>query len=338
MSSGMGRFIEHSKNSTVYLLALVLIVSSAFEIYAVYIADYHDEWGFIDEIYSAVIKILMAEFILFDPKKNVMRAMGFYAMSIGLSRIIASLSILIQPSAFSLATGIITLALGANILISSYNYLNDTTRGRLGILVGTGLLALLQTVMLMLSYQAYRATGIVNTDELISSVVLLVQYIVLLLIMDTSEIRYGTLMEKTNTRIESLRVTDMIEGHFKLERDDASVLRHMFEDRSSWAPVNDNGPAECERSITLIDGRIQSCMLLQKWNDSDKIHFTVSNSEGGSVIAANRFSVSQVYSDTDDDDTMSYLRLFDDDRMIAQFSIKEKEEPKKKRRDDHEED
>lgn len=319
------RILKRSKGWAVYLLAAVLISVGAYELYLVYTADYSDQWGFIDETYSAIIKIVMAEFILFDPKKNVLRAVGFYAISLGITRVISAISTLSFVSDISLAVGGITLFMGANILISGYSYLKDTTRGRTGMIIGTGSLALLQTIMLMLSYESYRMTGFIKFDELIPSILLLFQYIVLLLILDTEEVRYGTLMEKTNTRVESIRVTNTVENDFALRKEDAEVMVNMFSDRSSWQQPTIGGRVESEKRVLMVDGRIQSWMILQKWKGSDKIYATMANDPDGSILAAKRFTIHRVVSDNDGEEITS-VRLYDDTSLIMQLAV---ERPKK---------
>jgi len=319
--------IQKVKGGVVYLLAAILIAVGLYELYTVYTADYHDEWGFIDETYSAIIKIVMAEFILFDPKKNVLRAVGFYAISIGITRIIASFRTLAFVSDISLVIGGITLVMGVNILISGYNYLKDTTRGRTGMIAGTGTLAIMQTIMLMFTYESYRMTGVLEYEQIAPSVILLIQYVVLLLILDTEEVRYGTLMEKTNTRVESARVISTIEKDFNLRKEDADVILGMFEDRSSWESIPE-GPIESEKRILMTEGRIQSWMILQKWKGSDDIHVTMANDPDGSIIAANRFSVHRVTSENDGEDITS-VRLFSETSLIMQLAV---ERPKKKKK------
>ena len=71
----------------------------------------------------------------------------------------------------------------------------------------------------------------------------------------------------------------------------------------------------------LVKGRIPSCMILQKWKGSDMIHVTVTNSTEGSIILANRFSVTDVTADGDDE-TLSTLRLFGDNELLMQLAVK----------------
>jgi hypothetical protein len=264
--------------------------------------------------------MIMAEFILFDPKRNAVRAVGFYAVSLGLSRVVTSISTFAFVSTISFVIGGVTLIMGANLLYSGYKYLRDTSRGLIGMIVSTSILALMQTIILLMNYQAYIMTGVPLYVDIVPYAIAFLQYIVLLLILDTKEIRYSTLLQQTNTRIESIRVTNTVGGSLMLRRDDGLVLKHMFDDRSSWVPLTDGGPAESEKRLVLENGRIKSVMILQKWSGHDGIYVTMANAERGSVMVANRFSVSEVYADGDDAYFAS-LMLFDGKRMLMTLEV-----------------
>lgn len=320
---GGQRIVEYIKSKLLYVLVLVLLASGTYEIYRVATSDYSDDWLLLGATYSAVIKILMAEFIIFDPKKSVVRGIGFYAMSIGLSRLLNSIQTLSDVSTVSFAIGVVTLIMSVNILYSSYKYMNDTARGRNGMITSTSVLAVIQIAMLVILFQSERlGLGEADKGQVVPMTITLLQYLLLLMILDTKELRFSTLMEKINTRVESARVTNTLEYDKGLRRSDVVVLKHMFDDRSCWHNVDDGGPVECESRIRIVDGRTPSCMILQKWKDSERIHVTVTNDDSGSMILAKRFSVSRVVSDSEDDGLFTSLCLFDDRSLLAQISVR----------------
>ena len=312
--------LRRIKSSTPFLLALALVISGFYELYKLYVSDQTDNFGFVDDILAAVIKIIMAEFILFDPKRNVLRAVGFYALSIGMSRVILSISTLMVVSTISLVIGSITLIMGVNLLFSSYKYLMDTSRGLLSMIASTSGLALLEVVLLLVNYQTYLMTGVPLYADVAPNIISLFLYLILLLILDTEEARYNTELQQINTRIESVRVMNMAENSLKLSREDGLVLKHMFDDRSSWNTLADGGPVESEKRLVLVDERVKSVMILQKWSGHDNIYVTMSNDKRGSVMIANRFSITDVYSDGDDNDFTS-LRMYDGKRMLMCLEV-----------------
>ena len=315
--------VKTSRNWITFVLAMVLIVSSSYHIFAVYFSESSSKVNYLEEIYPAIIGIIMAEFILFDPKRNVLRSVGFYAMSIALSRTISAIIILVKPSLFSLIVGGIFLVNGINLLISGVQYLKGTSRGRAGMMASSAILAVVQIFTILLFYQTDVLDSSYNNEyDLLPSIITLAQFVVLLLILDTGELRYGSVKEQANTNIESVRKTDALAAECVLKRDDADLMKKMFTNRSSWMSVDDGGPVESEIRIGLIDARISSCMILQKWKDDDRIFATVTNNVKGSVILANRFCITDVYSDRD----LTQICLLNDDGIIARFSV-EKEKP-----------
>jgi len=311
--------VRSLKFGVVYVLAFVLILTSVISLYSIYNKEYTDH-EFIVELAKDVITIIMAEFILFDPKKNVLRAIGFYAFSIGISRIILSIQTLTDANEVQVLIGGTFVVLGLNILLSSYNYINGTVRGHRGMITNNSIMAVVILLMIVFSYHISKSTGTAIFNDFSTYIIQLVQCIVLLLALDTEEVRYGTSIRQSETRVESVCVTNTIDGELKISRKDALVLSHMFDDRSGWIPMNDGGPVELETSIRLIEGRVQSDMILQKWSGSDKIFFTVSNDANESIIAANRFPISYVMADGDDEN-MSHIRLYDDNGMRCQIEV-----------------
>ena len=314
--------VKTSRNWITYILAMVLIISSAYHIFAVLFSDSPDEMDFLERTYSAVIGIIMAEFILFDPKRSVLRSVGFYALSISISRIIQSITILIHPSLFSLVFGSILLFTGANLFFSGYQYLNGTSRGRTGMMAATTLLAVVQILMIMIFFQTDFLKDDYNSQyELLPSIITLTQYVVLLMILDTGELRYGSVREQANTKIETVRKTHVPTADCLLNRDDAAIMKDIFTDRSSWTSVDDGGPVESEIRINLIDDRVSSCMIIQKWKGDKKLYATVTGSPDGSIILANRFAITGVYAD----DELTHVYLMNDSGIAACFAVAEEE-------------
>ena len=315
--------VKTSRSWITFLLAMVLIVSSSYHIFAVFFSESPNETDYLKGVYPAIIGIIMAEFILFDPKRNVLRSVGFYAISIALARIIGSIITLSEPSLFALIIGGTFLINGVNLLYTGTEYLKGTSRGRAGMMASAAILAIVQVFTILLYYQTDALdSSYDDAYDLLPSVITLIQYVVLLLILDTGELRYGSVKEQANTKIESIRKTDALTAECVLKRNDAEMLKGMFADRSSWTAVDDGGPVESEIRIRLIEARVSSCMILQKWRGHDTVYATVTSNVNGSVILANRFCITGVYADQD----LAHVCLLNDGGIAARFAV-EKEKP-----------
>lgn len=315
-----GETIVNFKNRFITILAIVLILSGLVNLILLTDSARPDVGRISYDLISALVKILMAILIIFDPKRSIYRAIGFYAMSIAISRTIYALITLADVSDFSLIYGGALLILGLNLIYSSYKYMSDTVRGRWGMLIGSTLMALMEVLGILVEIQNFFVQGEFDSFWVLTSVLTILQYALLLVVLDTAEVRYGTQNEQSSTKLESVRVTNVVDPRYRMRQKEAEVLSTMFSDRSGWAPLDDGGPVECEKRIRTVEGRIGSSFILQKWKDSERIYVTVTNNDSGSIILANRFSITEVATDRDGDRIVA-IRLFDGNRMLAQFSV-----------------
>lgn len=317
------KIIGFIKSKLMYLLALIIIVSGSYELYAIAVTDAFSEMAYIDRIFSASVKIIMGLFILFDPNKTLTRAIGFYAMSLGISRIITSFNSLSSTQLVSFIIGLVMIGMGINLLVSGYNYLNDKARGRFGMTVSSSIMSIVLIYSIFLSTNMGLAGNLGKLDDVASDIIAVIQYLILLVIMDTEEVRFSSVKERAVAKLRSISVTRTLESGFTLQRKDAITLVHMFEDRSGWSAVTDGGPVDCEKRINFVKARIAGVMILQKWKDSDRIYATVVNDDKGTILQANRFSITDVVPDVYNDTDFTNIRLFSDGRMLSSISVRE---------------
>ncbi len=317
----VGPRIVKLKSKLVYFLSFVLIVSGIIDFIIILHSRNLEGMGPMVGSLIASMKMIMGFCILFDPRKNLLRAVGFYAFALGFNRLLVSFPYLTNSNQIYFVVGIVFVGMSCNLMYSGINYLNETSRSRTGMVTTTSLMALLQIALLAFMYKTEVQAP---WEKVAPYVVSLFQYITLLIIMDTEELRFGSSLEKSNTRIESVRVIHSLERDLKINESDAMTLLRMMDDRSDWEPVEDGGPVECEKRLRIVDKRIPSVMIMQKWRDSEKIHVTMINNDVGSIIAANRFSVTDVVPENDTED-FRYLRFFDDGRMISQIWVNRQE-------------
>ena len=313
------------KPKLIPIIAIILMFSGGYDLFVMSTTGDIEGLSPVTTCFMAVAKVCMGLFILFDPRKNLLRAVGFYAFALGLSRLLMSIRYVFNPNDIFFIIGLVFVGMGCNLMWSGYNYLNETSRSRNGMTMTASLLALMQAFTI-LYYVKILGDNTLETllSDTIPEIILLFQYLALLLIMDTEELRFGSNLEKANSRAERIRVTYTLESGLMLMREDALTIRHMFDDRSSWSPVDDGGPVELERRIHLVNGRIPACMIMQKWQGSDRIYVTMVNEDDGSIITANRFYVTDVVPDKESDDDFRHLRLYQDGRMLAQIWVMER--------------
>ncbi len=306
------------KGKLPFILAAIIILLGIYGLCVVffYIGIENTQPG---DICAGIVQIVMGFLIIFDPKRSTMRAVGFYAMSLGLGKILSSLSMAGSSSSFIFIVALVMIGLGVNLVYSGYTYLNDTSRGRFGMTMSSALMCML--IILTIAYETVYFEGTESTLVIIGYFIGLVQYLLILLILDSEEFRFSTWHEKAIARLEKIRTTYSITPGTYISREDAKSLKHMFDDRSSWSSVNDNGPVECEKRLKVFDGRIPAIMILQKWKGSDKIFVTMVNDDEGTILQANRFCITDVIADDDDDSRFMNVRLYSEGRMLSNISV-----------------
>jgi hypothetical protein len=315
---GVQAAIVAIKRKIPFILAAILLISGVFE--AVNFLVFGGESASIGDLCAAVVKILIGLFIIFDPKRSLLRSVGFYAISLGLSRVIDSVILLGEPSDVMFIAAIVMIALGVNLFVSGYNYLHDTSRGRFGMTMGSAALDLMMILMIVITFTSGDGSDEEFRNMIVYSISV-VQYTLILIIMDSDEFRFSSLREKSVKKLDEVRLTYTLTPGMHVSRDDALVLKHMFDDRSSWSAVEDGGPVECERKLWIFEEKVASVMILQKWKGSDRIYVTMAADDKGTILQANRFWITDVVADDPDDGTFMNVRLYADGAMLSNISV-----------------
>ncbi len=310
--------IAVAKNRISFILAGIIIISGLIDVANMTVFGNTDT--VLTDTAVAIVKIGMGLFIIFDPKRNLMRSVGFYALSLGIARIIASFPMLGSPSDLPFIVAIVMVVMGANLVYSGYSYLQDVSRGRFGMTLGSAALALIMAAALV-SYVVAGDELEIDVTDIIVTVVYLIQYLLILVIMDSDEFRFSSWEEKSVRKMDDMRVMYTLTPGMYIPREDAKAIKHMFDDRSSWSEVDDGGPVECEKRLRLAEDKVTAVMIMQKWKDSDRIYFTVSTNDDGTILQANRFSVTDAVADDADDDKFMNIRLYADGTMLSNISV-----------------
>ena len=311
--------IDGIKSKMPFILAGIIILSAIAD--AVSMAMYGADDA-VFRVLAILVRVVMGFFIVLDPMRNLMRSVGFYALSLGLARILESFGMLANPSDLFFAIAIVMIGMGVNQVYSGYNYLRDVSRGRFGMIFGSAALALLMVIIIVSTASAEESLDPDYDAQLIlSSVIYLAQYVLILLIMDGDDFRFSSWNEKSVRKLDEIRLAYTLTPGMRFPRPYAVVLKHMFDDRSSWSPVDDGGPVECETRLRIVDDKATSVAILQKWKGSDRIYMTVTPDDVGTILQANRFWVTDVVADDKDDGKFTNLRLYADGTMISNVSV-----------------
>ena len=320
--------ISRLKKIAPFIMAMVLFLGGFLDLRNALLTESVDSAHFKIYVLSSTIRMSFAIVMFLDPNKTVPRTIAFYAFALGMGRLISYFPNLFEQDNAAFIIGIIMVIMGGNLSYSGFRYMSGNTRGRTGMSVNATLQISIIIFLEMVPYIINSIAGVpIEMDagsDVIRDAVSVIQYALLLLMLDTAEVKYGTPLEKMNSRLDSVRMSYTLDSGLRLDRQQAIILKHMFDDRVTWTVLSDEGPAECEKVITLKDRNSYMYMTLQKWKNSHVIYVTVAGSNT-TVINANRFHITSVAADLDDDRLFTSLRFFDEEKMVMNVAVEENE-------------
>ncbi len=316
-SQDINNFVHSSvgfvvKFYNVILAALMVIYSSdrLYENFVYYYLIWYETLGYLFLLIGGLI-------ILLDRNRNLLRSVGIYALALGGYRFI-TYAPHIHPGPIGLFYLVIT-GLGINLMISGRYYLQGVSRNRISLMVST--LTILLVYMLALVFTLHMGASVrVILTEYTGQVIVCLMYAIYIGILDSETLRASDILAIHNEVLNKIRCTQYTDSETYIPLDVANVLSRAFEDRSDWTPVTDGGPATCEYrfGITNKDGRSE--VLVQKWNTSDELYFTVSDHLDGTLIQAYRFSATSSILFTDELDCR-WLRVFGRQGVCMQLRV-----------------
>ena len=173
-------FIGAIKRKMPFFLASIIIISGLIDIANMTVFENDD--NIVNNSIVAFIKISMGLFIIFDPKRNLMRSVGFYALSLGLARIVSTLPMLGSESDLFFIVALVMLGMGINLVVSGYSYLQDVSRGRFGMTFGSAALAIIMalSLIMMITIPDDDEYGL-NAGYMLVYSVYLIQYLLILI-------------------------------------------------------------------------------------------------------------------------------------------------------------
>lgn len=307
--------IRHMKLG--YLLGVLMCAVGAISLFSA-IGDGRDSMY----IFSKVLLILFGLFMILDPKKNNMRAIGLYALAIGSGRLLRGLSDATAESDAVFATGMIMIALGGSLMICGYNYFKGISKN--AYMMTMIAYVILMAYVLIIIYGIYVGadiwTYILDNSDMVSFIIM---YAVYILVLTSPEVTCNMPMERILRSIDDIRSVSGISGDLGITSSDLSEITNGLNGTPSWSAVAD-GPVEYETSIKL-SGTDNTFMVLQKWKGEKPIYITMSADPDGTLIQASRFTVTDIVPENGTMEECDHIRLYGPDGMVARLKIKDRQ-------------
>ncbi len=297
-----------------YFLAIMMIVVGILSIQTVY--------GTSDIGFSGVMKALSKAtlliagiFILIDPNKSNMRAIGIYAIALGVGRVFRSFPQLTSSSDVSFYIGLVLVAMGASLAYCGVSYLRGVSKNaeRMKLITATLVLGYVVYIIYMVHWgQDFWQFFTQERDMML----MFMMYTIYILVLSSKDVYDNIPLVRMCTDTMSTRDAVSPVGSLTISNEDLDRMEHGLEDASSWDHPT-GGPVESELHVALSSDSGSSSMIVQKWKGKDGLYITMVKDPDNSFIGVFRMHMTGIIRN----DTGVELR--DGNGMRVMLSVRE---------------
>ena len=220
-------------------------------------------------------------------KKGNYYAVGIYALTLGLSRMIRSLPGLVAESDLSFYSSLVFMVIGGNLAWGGYNHITVKTRNP-GNMKYTAL-TLLAIICLALGFSAYMGYDVVSTFlEDITLMGYLPLYFGLLIVLYSKELVENAPFARVARFLRDMSSNTYVGDEIRVTEEDARTIKEGFSSADSWPLIQVGDMAVRENTVEFHAQRDVKDVILEKWPDSDRLYLTVINDRADSLIGGQR--------------------------------------------------
>lgn len=276
--------------------------------------------SYISDSLSNIFLIVGGAAILLWRRITLTNTAAIYLISVGSGRFVISITYMFSEFSIIFYVGVVLFCLAINMMVSGVFYLCGVARNRTNTMLSVAGLVILYSVILLV---AIRSTGdvLVTLGDNFSMVLQIVMYFMLLALLDTDSVRRNSPMEHVDACIGSAAACICASKDTIVSEEEAEEICRGFSDPSGWEEVNDGGPATYQYIFELSGCDQTMNVLVQRWAGSSKLYFTIARNFEGSLVNANRLSVSYYSLEGDSVKDSPGIRLYSDDGTFIRFAI-----------------
>ena len=318
MDSRRNREIPHNRWQALFLGAMMIVVGSTMCLLRLFPLTYEDTDIFVDDTTWGLIGRLLVivggiVIILLHRKGNYV-AVGIYALTLGLSRIVRSVPGLFTDSDFDFYYALVFIVIGGNLAYGGYNHLTVRTRDPSTMrYVALMLMIIYLVVILFLYYTQMDIIYFVLND--IDVVGFIPLYIGLLLVVYSKEIMENKPMGRLSKFLTTVSFNMYAGDHIMISEEDLKRIEEGFSDTPSWDSFELDGVRVWENLIVMHTREGDKDVVLQKWSDSECLYLSLVNDRRDSFIMGSRLKA------TGYDVKNGVLRLLDREGVCAFIAI-----------------
>ena len=269
----------------------MVLVGVAMVLIRVFEVDYGDDTYFVEDndfgLVGRAILIVGGLAILFNRHKGNYYAVGIYALTLGLSRVIRSLPGLVAESDITFYMSLIFLVVGGNLAWGGYNHLTVKTRNPATMRYTA--LALLLLFSLFLGYMAYSDVDVVAA--LLADINIygyLPLYAGLLAVLYSKELLENIPLARVSRFLRDVSSNGYAGDYLAITEEDAKKIEEGFSGADSWDEIDVGGTLIKETVITFHAHNGVKDVILERWPDSDVLYLNLINDRMDSFIGGQR--------------------------------------------------
>ena len=275
-------------------LALMMIATGILMLSIRLVAiDYGDNIFFVEDndygILGRALLIVGGLAILYTTfkKKGNYYAVGMYALTLGLSRVVRSLPGLVSQSDITFYSSLVFIVIGGNLAWGGYNHITVKTRNP-GTMKYTAM-ALLAIISLALGFAAYTGFDVVETFlEDITFMGYLPLYLGLIIVLYSKELVENAPFARIVRVIRDISANTYVGDEIRVTEMDARTIQDGFSSADTWPIIYVGDMIIREKVVEFHTHNGIKDVVLERWPGSDELYVTVINDRTDSLIGGQR--------------------------------------------------
>ncbi len=242
-------------------------------------------------ILSRFMLLLGGAIILLKRKKGNYFAVGMYALTLGLSRLVRSIPYLGAESDIVFYSGVFIVILSGNLAITGYNHLTIRMRDPLNMRITTLIILLFYAVVLM--YFIYIDEKPVVILRFMPDVVWYIPiYVMLLIVLFSKEVVDNSPLGRIRTHVSETADRFGLGEEITISEEDAEKIKAGIAGPQGWKVKVIGGVEILEENVTFESRRGDRDVVLERCEGDGTLRITVVDDREDSFINGRRLSVS----------------------------------------------
>ncbi|MBQ3685308.1 MAG: hypothetical protein II933_02775 [Candidatus Methanomethylophilaceae archaeon] len=267
--------------------------------------------GTIPNMAAFIIMAVAGAFIILWGRRDLVRTVGLYAITLGLTRVLMRYDAIVNPSSNILVVIVswILFLLALNLIYTGISFARGMVIRRASMIATAFAFIGLNVFLMALPLAAMGIQTLDNTTRFIE----VVMYIVLILMLDAESIRFGTSDGRHAKHLDRVRASYRAEPWAFITPDEAENL--LSGTGPMWREIGD-GIVEREMVLRVSGRDIETTVVVQKWCGEDILRFNVTPNSG-TIVFANKLAVERIVRDG------VRIRFYGRDGTDFVYSVKE---------------